>query len=356
MKYIHYLSILTIIIISFQGCGTQDRITLPKYYSQLQQHQPKSILVLPPVNHTTSVDASNSYLATLNEILSDKGYYVFPTSLVNSFFKSENLSDPEIIRNIKLEKLNEVFNADAILYVDIFEWDTIYRVLSSNVVVGIKMTLVDAKTKKEIWYSDAHALSRTGIANGGIIELIASSIAAGINSKIEYTKLAFDANAASSFNLLAGSYSPDFQKDLNKNMYFAEEERDLYKSQFKLEIKNSQVIIPRPTSSILVEAEAENGKLVITPARYHWKYSGLVFNNPAYFLHNNFDDFYYNIKIDNQEQVRHRFFNYENNKPFIIVDNKKVFLKINENNKFIYHKESGIIHYDLIFDIDHTVE
>jgi len=222
MKQYFLLIFLSLIIVNFTGCvATNTQITKGEYYPKIFQQQPKSILVLPARNSTTSVDATDHFRYTVTKPLAEQGYYVFPVHLVDTFFKSENLSDAEIIRNIPVAKLKEVFNPDAILYVDINAWDTGYTVASSNVDVGLSFSLIDATSGDEIWQNDAYAYSYSGLdGSNGIAGLIVSAIAVAINTGTDYTQLAYVANNAGVSMLPSGQYRPGYKKDFEQRIIF----------------------------------------------------------------------------------------------------------------------------------------
>lgn len=88
MIKLSYLSIIILVMFGFSGCGvvSKSEITKAQLYPKLYQQHPKSILVLPARNTTTSVDATDHFRYTVTRPLAEKGYYVFPVHLVDSFF------------------------------------------------------------------------------------------------------------------------------------------------------------------------------------------------------------------------------------------------------------------------------
>jgi hypothetical protein len=162
------------------GCATVD----PYDYTQLQKEQPKSILVIPPLNHSVDVTASYSYLSTISKPLAEKGYYVFPVSVIDAFLKENGLPTPAEMNTIPLEKIREHIGADAVLYVEIVDWGQKFVLLSSNTVVKGKLKLVSTYTGLTLWdssfsfqqASDDAGEGLMGALIGAIIEQIASSI------------------------------------------------------------------------------------------------------------------------------------------------------------------------------------
>src|SRR5262249_17607729 len=69
------------------GCATPT----PYDYTNYREHPPRSILVLPPLNESTAVGATYSYLSTVTRPLAEMGYYVFPVAVVDQFLKENGL-------------------------------------------------------------------------------------------------------------------------------------------------------------------------------------------------------------------------------------------------------------------------
>lgn len=323
-----YLILVTFTIFVFTGCApSQTQITKGEYYPEVYKNHPKSILVLPAKNTTTSVDATDHFRYTITKPLTEKGYYVFPVHLVDSFFKSENLSDAEIIRSIPVSKLKEIFNADAILYVDINAWDTGYSVINSNVDVGLSFSLIDTKTEKEIWQNNAYAYSYEELDTGNLISLVVSAIATAVNTGVDYTKLSDVANLAGASSLPTGLYSPQYKKDFEENMNFFD----------NATLENGNLYI----DEYFIKGNKKVGKVPLTVRRHQKGYRWFPVNNLNFFNHNGYGNYYLTQEIKGKKYLRNRFFKYENNQPYLLVENQKVFVKFDEAGKIPYSEEAG---------------
>ena len=71
------------------GCATG-----PQKFA-VSDHTIRSILVVPAVNETTSVDADNLMNAMSTYTLAEGGYYVFPMDTVKYVLEAEGLYEPE---------------------------------------------------------------------------------------------------------------------------------------------------------------------------------------------------------------------------------------------------------------------
>ena len=197
------------------GCVTQPKPD----YSNFFDHQPRSILVVPPANKTTAVDAPAVFLTTLSAAFAERGYYVFPVFLVQDILNDLGATDEDSIAAIPPEKFKEVFGTDSILYVTITDWTTTYVVLSSNITVGAEYRLVEAGTGAVLWTGTQRVIqSSGGGGGGGLAGLIVAAVQAAVTATtVQYRPIAIQANnmaaSRSGFGLPAGPYHPEFQKD-----------------------------------------------------------------------------------------------------------------------------------------------
>lgn len=148
-------------------------------YRPFVAHMPRSILVLPPVNNTANVKASDAFLATVSQPLADCGYYVYPIAVVDRLFKDNGVPTPRDMHSISLAKIDEVIGPDAVMYITIRKWTTTYAVIDSSTIVELSYRLVDTKSGQVIW-------ERTGeyrqSSSAGQSDIFAAMIAAGVQA------------------------------------------------------------------------------------------------------------------------------------------------------------------------------
>lgn len=157
-------------------------------YSAYKQSRPKTILVLPPLNNSPDVKASYSLLSQVTYPLAEAGYYVLPITLVDETFRQNGLTTPADIHQAPANKLQEIFGADAALYITVSEYGTRYMVISSETVVTASAKLVDLKTGTTLWTGTARASSEEGGNNGGgglIGMLITAAVKQIVNSSTD---------------------------------------------------------------------------------------------------------------------------------------------------------------------------
>lgn len=146
---------LLLIVIGLTACAGPE----PYDYSAFKQAKPESILVLPPSNQSPDINASYSMLSQVTYPLAESGYYVFPVAVVDEVFRQNGMTTPEDIHNVPLDKLYKIFGADAVLYIDVAEYGTSYKVISSDTRVTANAELIDIRTGQKLWSGSATASS-----------------------------------------------------------------------------------------------------------------------------------------------------------------------------------------------------
>ena len=191
------------------GCNTVP----PKDYAAFRQSNPRSILVLPPVNESNEVLAPYSLLTTVTRPISELGYYVVPVVMVDHLLKENGMGLPAEMHQAPLEKLRSVFGADAVLYITIEKYGSKYQLVASNTMVFARAKLVDARTGAELWQGRANT---TYAGQSGLIEALVEQV---MNKLVDQ---AHNVAAMASYQLitlpgqglLKGPRHPEFGKEL----------------------------------------------------------------------------------------------------------------------------------------------
>ena len=187
------------------------QIQSPTNYGALIESKPRSILVIPPRNNSVEVNAPYTFLASITKPLSEKGYYVFPVAVIDTFFKENGMSITAEMNEIPLDKLRENIGADAVLYVTIDQWGQKYQVLSSKAVVSASLKLVDARTGELLWSARSYAEQASGDGGGGLAGALFAAVIDQVagSLKDKTFPLAQQANySAINRGLINGPYSP----------------------------------------------------------------------------------------------------------------------------------------------------
>lgn len=157
--------------------------------SAFVQHQPRSILVIPPRNNTVELNAPYTFLAAITRPIAEKGFYVFPVAVIDTFLKENGLPTPEEMNSIPLDKIREHIGADAVLYTTIDQWGQKYQVISSQAVVSATMKLVDVRTGNLLWTGKAYAEQQPSNSNNGGLAgaLIGALVDQVVGSIVDHT-------------------------------------------------------------------------------------------------------------------------------------------------------------------------
>ncbi|MCX7238897.1 MAG: DUF799 domain-containing protein [Burkholderiales bacterium] len=221
MKITSYLKAVAAVtsIFLITGCATKA----PYDYSAYKESRPKSILVLPPLNNTPEVQASFSVLSYVTRPLAEAGYYVMPVTMVAEAFKENGMTQPAEMHSTSAEKLRQIFGADAVLYMTVKNYGTVFQVVNSASVVTAEAKLVDLRTGKQLWTGAATASSTEGENNqnaGGLVGLLVAAVVKQIVASstdqshriaaITTTRLL---SAGQPRGILYGPRSPNYGKD-----------------------------------------------------------------------------------------------------------------------------------------------
>lgn len=199
------------------GCATQKQYD----YTAFKEARPASILVLPPLNNSPDINASYSMLSNTTIPLAESGYYVFPVTLVDETFKQNGMTSPADIHSLPIQKLRDIFGADAALYINVKKYGTSYMVLSSETRVTVDGKLLDLRSGRVLWEGAATASSAEGDSNnGGLIGMLVKAAVRQIIETVSNQGHVI-ANVAGARLLAAGRpngilygpRSPSYQKD-----------------------------------------------------------------------------------------------------------------------------------------------
>lgn len=202
--------------VALLGAGLTGCATKPYDYTNFRAHPPRSILVLPPLNQSTDVGGTYSYLSTVSQPIAEMGYYVFPVAVVDRFFKENGMPTAGEMHQAPLDKVRDILGADAVLYVTLTQYGTKYRVLSSVTVVVAACKLVDTQTGTVLWEGTISAQDSSGGSGNLLGDLIAAAITQAINNSIDHghevARMANQQFRVKNYGLLYGPYSPEYGK------------------------------------------------------------------------------------------------------------------------------------------------
>lgn len=212
MKKIYFLIVISVVF--FSSCTTSEPITKSVAYKRMYDEKPLTVLIMPPINKTTNVDAKEYFHSTLCVPLANAGFYVLPTFLSMEILKKESAYDAELFVNAPLALFGEVFGANLAIFTIIHKWEK--SALAAKVYVQVEYIIKSTKTNEivytrigEVTY-DASVNSGVGGAWGAIADMTASAIK---TTTTNYVDVARACNAFTFKDLPAGKYSPSYGID-----------------------------------------------------------------------------------------------------------------------------------------------
>lgn len=170
MRFFKTFNLIALVLLINACANTQ-----PQHNPTPVESLPLSILALPPLNNSNDVRAPYSYLSTVSQPLAEAGYYVFPVAMVAEYMRANGLPTPYEMHQVPLDKLRDIFGAEAVLYITIEEYGQQYSVLNSATVVKAKAHLVLTDTGERIWEGIAN-IRRSSDSGNSLAESLLNAV------------------------------------------------------------------------------------------------------------------------------------------------------------------------------------
>lgn len=139
MKIIRLLSVLLIAGVVFSSCTTSN-LTRGESYSAFYDEKPITLLVMPPINNSTDVEAKELLYTSISRPLAEAGYYVISPHLAMDVFKMESAYDAELFLDQNVGAFGKVFGADAVIFTIINKWQKIGIGIQTEISYIVKST------------------------------------------------------------------------------------------------------------------------------------------------------------------------------------------------------------------------
>lgn len=175
-----------VLLIGIFGWFLLSSCATPYNYENYRKHKPRSILILPPLNNSTDIKGTYSYLSTVTQPVAEKGYYVFPVAVIDQMMKENGLPSANEMHQVSLKKISEIINPDAVLYLTLERYGTSFVVIDSQTQVVVSGRLIDAKTGTLLWEGSAAANDSSSSSGGGLTGMLISAVVKqAINSSVD---------------------------------------------------------------------------------------------------------------------------------------------------------------------------
>ena len=211
MKKTIYILLLAALLSS---CGTRFERTRGELYAKRYEENSVTLLVMPPINNTSNVEAKDLLYTSISRPLAEAGYYVISPLLAMDVLKAESAYDSELFVDVPLTTFKDYFGCDAVVFSEINTWTKSGFAINANIRYFIK-----SASTGEIIFDRSCDLTLDLQVNSGsssplavLIELAASAITTATTDHIVAARRA---NYFIFKDIPRGKYSPVHGQDQN---------------------------------------------------------------------------------------------------------------------------------------------
>jgi len=204
--------ILAVAALLMTSCAQQ--ITRGDQYAKMYEEKPLAIVVMPPINQTTHVEAKDYFYTTLYTPLCEKGYYVYSPMLTMDMFQTESAYDAEQFIEADLSQFRNVLGADAAIFTIIKSWKR--NNIGGTVTAGVEYIIRSTKTGETLYKREGLIKVDTSVSSGGggllggLINLAATAISTATTDKVVAGRRC---SAFVLSDMPEGKYGKNFDKD-----------------------------------------------------------------------------------------------------------------------------------------------
>lgn len=194
------------------SCGTMSQVTRESQYAAMYNDMPVTILVMPPINNTSNVEAKDLLYTSISRPLAEAGYYVISPLLAMDILKAESAYDAELFIDKPLTMFKDYFGADAVVFSQIDDWTK----RGFGIETKIRYIIKSASSGEILFdrscdlYLDLQQHSGNSSALAQLVDLAVSAIATAATDHIVAAR---KANYFIFRDIPRGKYNPDYLLD-----------------------------------------------------------------------------------------------------------------------------------------------
>lgn len=207
------------------SCGVYSTVTRESQYSKMYEEKPVTLLVMPPINNSTNVEAKDLLYTSISRPLVEAGYYVISPLLAMDIFKAESGYDAEMFFDAPLNIFNNYFGADAVVFSVIDSWTK----NGMGIQTKIRYVIKSAYTNEILFDRSCDLYLDLSVESGynGLLASLVELAASAINTAAtDHIVAARKANYFIVRDIPRGKYSPDYMLDKD----VIAEPKDVFKS------------------------------------------------------------------------------------------------------------------------------
>ena len=209
MKRILYIIILCWIVTS---CGMLNTVTRESQYAKMYEEKPITLLVMPPINNSSNVEAKDLLYTSISKPLVEAGYYVISPLLAMDILKAESAYDSELFFDGPLTTFQNYFGADAVVFSVIDTWAKI----GTGIETKISYVIKSAYTNEILFDRSCDLYLDLSVDSGqkGLLAALVDLAASAINTATtDHIRAARKANYFILRDIPRGKYSPEYMLD-----------------------------------------------------------------------------------------------------------------------------------------------
>jgi hypothetical protein len=189
-----------------------NTVTRESQYAKMYEEKPITLLVMPPINNSTNVEAKDLLYTSISRPLVEAGYYVISPLLAMDVLKAESAYDSEMFFDAPLTAFQNYFGADAVVFSVIDTWAK----KGMGIETEIRYVIKSAYTNEILFdrscdlYLDLSVDSGANGLLGALVDLAASAINTAATDHIIAAR---KANYYILRDIPRGKYSPEHMLD-----------------------------------------------------------------------------------------------------------------------------------------------
>ena len=145
-------------LLFFSSCAEKS---IDIVHPEFSRYRPRMVAVLPMDNMSPDLDATPLIRPIVHQRLIYKGYQCLDLKKIDQILKENGVMISHDVYMFTSEELGELLGVDALVYGTVTEFTKHYALVYSDIIVGIRLEMVDARTGEVLWKSEHTASENT---------------------------------------------------------------------------------------------------------------------------------------------------------------------------------------------------
>ena len=196
--------------LAFISCGTTKIQAFPKMYEE----DPLIMLIMPPINNSTAVDAKDYFYTTMTVPIAEAGYYVLPPAMTMATLQRESAYDSERFIDGDLSKFGQLLGAEVAVFTIINSWNK--SIIGSTITIELEYIFKSTKTNEVLFHRQAKIKcdTSTGMKGNGLLGTLLVATADAVRTAAsDYVSVAVMCNETALSDIPYGKYHPAHKSD-----------------------------------------------------------------------------------------------------------------------------------------------